>query len=289
MSVAFIICVPFAIGYVTVAAFERNQSYPWITWLFMPWGAVVVGIAISMLLAWEGSICVAFFLPLALLASSLGGVIAGVVSRYSNRRTSYSALALVLLLPWISGSIEQGVPIHHAVRTVSNDIEIAASPEIVWNHIKSVSPIDGQELPRTWTQQIGFPPPIEATLSHEGLGGVRHATFAGGIVFVETIDTWQPQQKLSFSIKADAIPPTTLDPHVTIGGPYFDVLRGTYELEPLPNGNVRLHLSSEHRLGTNFNWYASLWSDAVMSDIQRNILEVIQTRCERERTALPQS
>jgi hypothetical protein len=124
---------------------------------------------------------------------------------------------------------------------------------------------------------------VEATLSHEGIGGVRHATFTGGVLFIETIDVWQPKQRLAFSIQAqtDKIPPTTLDEHVRVGGPFFDVLHGEYRLEPLSDGVVRLHLSSQQRLSTDFNWYARLWSGATMSDLQGRILKVVKVRCER--------
>ena len=77
----------------------------------------------------------------------------------------------------------------------------------------------------------------------------------------------------------------TLDPHVTIGGPFFDVLTGTYTIEPLPGGKVRLHLASRHRISTRFNVYSGLWADAIMRSIQDNILEVIRRRCEAEATA----
>ena len=123
---------------------------------------------------------------------------------------------------------------------------------------------------------------VEATLSHEGVGGVRHASFDGGVLFIETIDLWQPQRRLAFSIKAQTaqIPPTTLDEHVTVGGDFFDVLRGEYTLELLPHGTTRLHLESQHRVSTDFNWYAHLWTDAIMADLQNTILLVVKNRCE---------
>ncbi len=111
---------------------------------------------------------------------------------------------------------------------------------------------------------------------------MRNASFTGGVLFTETIDQWEPQHRLAFTIAArtDQIPATTLDEHVRVGGPYFDVLRGEYRLEPLANGVTRLHLSSRHRVSTDFNWYAHLWTDAIMSDLQRRILHVVQKRCE---------
>ena len=67
---------------------------------------------------------------------------------------------------------------------------------------------------------------------------------------------------------------------MTIGGPFFDVLRGEYLLAPGPAGSTRLILTSRHRLSTHFNGYAGLWVEAVMSDIQRGILSVVLRRAE---------
>ncbi|MBM4255466.1 MAG: hypothetical protein FJ147_06155 [Deltaproteobacteria bacterium] len=134
----------------------------------------------------------------------------------------------------------------------------------------------------SFVHMIGFPRPVEATLSHPGVGGIRHATFAGGVLFIETITHWEPEKELVFSIKADtaSIPPTTLDPHVTIGGEYFDVLEGRYWIEPIKEQRVILHLESTHRVSTRFNFYSSWWTDFIMRDIQNNILKIIRTRCE---------
>jgi hypothetical protein len=190
-------------------------------------------------------------------------------------------MLVVALLPFVVGWTEPRVP-PRQIRTVESDVLIHASPQTIWQNIERVRPIAEDELPRSWNRSIGFPRPIEATLDHEGIGGVRHATFAGSVLFIETIDTWQPEKQLGFSIRADTnnIPPTTLDQHVTIGGPYFDVLHGEYVLEPQGDGETRLRLISRHRVSTDFNWYAQLWTDGVMRDVQRSILHVIKKRCE---------
>jgi hypothetical protein len=128
---------------------------------------------------------------------------------------------------------------------------------------------------------------VAATLSHEGIGGVRQASFTGGLVFTETVNRWEPEQDLRFSIHAntDSIPPATLDEHVTVGGAFFDVLDGEYRLEQRPDG-VLLHLSSRERLSTHFNPYAGRWTDAVMKAIQEQILAVIRNRCELQTSAV---
>lgn len=88
---------------------------------------------------------------------------------------------------------------------------------------------------------------------------------------------------MSFTIKANPheIPSTTMDEHILIGGDYFDVLNGTYELEKLNNETYRLHLFSHFKMNTHFNFYSGYWGTLIMKDIQNNILKVIKKRTEK--------
>ena len=284
MSVGFTFFMPFAMGCITVYLAEmRGRQRIWV-WIVLPWLTVLAALGATMLALLEGLICVAMFAPLALILGSLGGVLGGLSGRtMRSRRTRGVTVACVMVLPLLTAPWERQAFYQLDLRLVENVIDIQAPPEAVWRNIERVAAIRESELPRSWTRSIGFPDPVEATLSHEGVGGVRNASFTGGVLFLETIDVWEPQRRLGFSIAArtDQIPATTLDEHVRVGGPYFDALRGEYRLEPLGNGGSRLHLSSRHRVSTDFNWYAHLWTDAIMSDLQRRILYVIKQRCER--------
>jgi len=245
---------------------------------------VLLMVLITLLMRIEGLICIVFVLPIALVFGILGGLAARLVLRRNQGKKT--AMLSIALAPLLMLAIELHVPEHFETRTVETTILIHAPATVIWNNIKKVDAIDPNELPPSWARRVGFPRPIAATLSHEGIGGVRHASFAGGLVFTETIDHWDAPHDLAFSIKAntDSIPPTTLDEHVTIGGPYFDVLEGEYSLESLGDDAIRLHLRSRERLTTHFNAYAGLWTDAVMRDIQNSILRVIKQRCERTAT-----
>ena len=185
-------------------------------------------------------------------------------------------------MPYFAAPIESRMPRPQSIREVKTQITIHADPETVWRNIERVPNIADHEQGFSFFHLLGFPRPVEATLSHEGIGGVRNATFEGGVLFVETITDWRPQEALSFDIKADtgSIPPTTLDEHVTVGGPYFDVLEGRYRIEREGEGTVLLQLSSVHRLSTRFNFYSGVWTDFIMRDIQNNILGIIKHRCE---------
>ncbi|SRR6266567_3469007 len=283
MTLSFVVFLPFAMGFISIFIAERRRAQPTWVWFLLPWLPVLAGEVTAAAALWEGLICIIMFTPIAMAASSVGGIAAGVIVRFvRSRRSKGASLACVMCLPLMLSPIEPRFLLHQDFRNVESVIDIAAQPAAVWRNIERVPRIHPAELPPSWSHAIGFPNPVEATLSTEGVGGVRHATFEGGVLFIETIDVWQPQRRLGFSISAqtEQIPETTLDEHVTVGGRFFDVLYGEYDLEPLPNGETRLHLVSRHRVSTDFNWYAHLWTDAVMRDLQRRILLVVRDRSE---------
>jgi hypothetical protein len=71
-----------------------------------------------------------------------------------------------------------------------------------------------------------------------------------------------------------------MDEHMIVGGEYFNVLRGTYEIEDLGGGECLLKLTSDHVAISHVNFYADSWGRILMRDIQNRILEVIRKRCE---------
>ena len=283
VTLGFILFTPLAMGFITIFVIERHRAQPIWTWFVFPWIPVLAGEATAAIFLWEGLICIAIFTPIALVASTLGGIAAGLIARLVRSRVSRNAsLACVVCLPLLISPIEHEFLSQREVRSVESTIDIKASPATIWSNIERVPAIRSSELRSSWSHAIGFPNPVEATLSKEAVGGVRQATFEGGVLFIETVDAWDPDHHLGFSIRAqtDQIPKTTLDEHVRVGGEFFDVLHGDYELETLPDGETRLHLRSTHRVSTDLNWYAHLWTDAIMRDLQVRILQVIRERAE---------
>ena len=280
ISIGFLVLGPMALGYLVVRRSEAVEPLPARYWIFSPWLSTLLVLAATSLLAWEGAICILMASPISFVGSSIGGLIAGLTGRYG--RAGRTTTACIAALPMLLACIETDFVSPTQVRTVESDIRIHAVAHTVWQNIERVPAISPKNLPTTWTQRIGFPRPVEATLSHEGVGGIRHATFERGVLFVESVNVWEPDHRLAFSIRADGahIPRTTLDEHVTIGGRYFDVLDGEYRIEPLSDGDVLLHLVSHQRLSTDVNGYAGLWTDAVMQSLQSSILGVIKHRCE---------
>lgn len=289
MSAAFIFVMPFALGFLSMMFVEPGLPGGVLgvvtRWIFVPWGASVAFLVGCLIFRLEGLICVVLLLPVLLVLSTLGGLLAALVrpGLLKTDRSRRYAMAFVALLPFLAGPLESLRTVETEVRTVPTSIEIAADPATVWREIRSVPRITEAEQAVTLSHRLGFPRPVEAVLEGTGVGAVRYARFERGVLFIEKVTEWEENRRLSFSIAADtkSIPPTTFDEHVTIGGPYFDVLHGSYWIEPVAPGRVVLHLSSDQRLSTGFNFYSRWWTEMLMADLQNDILRIIKARCER--------
>jgi hypothetical protein len=276
MTLSFLFLVPLVIGYLTV---RPNPRPSWAYRLLAPWLPTVLSVAVCFAVGWEGTICIVMGLPILLIFSSLGGVLGGLTSL----RGPVSA-ASAMVLPFLAAPLEHRVPSPQQVHEIHTSIAIRASPATVWAQIIEVPAITPAEQRPALFTRLGFPRPVSASLNRPGVGARRHARFERGVLFLETVTDWVPERRLRFTIAAqtESIPSSTLDRHVTIGGPYFDVLSGRYDIRPAGNGEVILDLTSELRVSTHFNLYAAPWADAIMRSIQENILEVIRARAERQ-------
>ena len=285
MSIAFLFVVPFALGAVTAFFAPRTSRYRWFGWVLLPIVPCALLMGVVLLLAWEGAICVALATPIFLAMAMLGGVAMGVSivrdergGRYAH--SSIGVLALCALLPFLMAPAESRVAVPESTRVVLTSVAIDADAATVWSQIVRVPEISAREQPGSLFHRIGIPRPLSATLSHEGVGGVRLARFDSGIRFDETVTEWTPGVGFAFDIRVD--PDSighTLDRHVRVGGEYFDVLEGRFRIEPAARGVV-LHLTSRHRLNTRFNAYAGLWTDAIMRDIHGTVCAVVKRRSE---------
>ncbi|WP_093026114.1 SRPBCC family protein [Pustulibacterium marinum] len=280
MSVTFLFLLPTIVGALTVylSSVEKAKSMKYR--IFMPWIPLFLFLAITLVIGIEGWACWLMILPVFLLTASLGGLLGGYLkTRKQNHRLNFS---LLVLLPFLIGPLESAIDTIPGTYKAYTSIDIDAPAEKIWSLVTRVQEIPASQDKGYLTRMLGFPRPIKAELNFEGVGGYREAIFTKGLVFHETVTEYIPQQKMVFTIKAypHEIPSTTLDEHVVIGGDYFDVLNGTYELEALPNGKQRLHLYSHFKMNTTFNFYAGWWGKWIMKDIQNNILQIEKKRAE---------
>lgn len=282
VSLSFVWGVPFALGALSVAIGRWSGSDQWIIHAVIgPSAILTVALVICLLAKIEAVICVIMALPILYLGAFLGGLIAHwLLPR--NRDDSRLCISVAALLPLIASSVEGRLRWPNEIKAIENTITIRAPAEVIWPEIASVAAIRRDQIPNRWIYTVGFPKPIAATLEGEGVGGVRTATFEHDVSFLEVVTIWEPSHKLAFTIHADPnfIPHTAFDQHIIVGGRFYDVLDGAYEIEVVSPTISRLHLTSHHRLSTRFNAYAGWWSERIMNQIQGSILEVIRSRAE---------
>jgi hypothetical protein len=281
MSITFIFLLPVGVGALTIALSNVEKVKKFSYRFFMPWLPIFGFFVLTLLLNIEGWACWLMILPIFLIASSIGGLIAGHFKLKKKNEKVY--VSLLVLLPFFISPIEQAIGTIPGQYEAYTFIDIHSTKEKIWSNVTRVKPISKSEEKGWFTNALGFPRPIKAELNYEGVGAFRKAIFDKGLVFNETVLSYEPQKKMVFSIKANPydIPSTTMDKHIVVGGQYFDVLNGTYELQKLNDTTYRLHLFSHFKLTTTFNFYASWWAGWIMKDIQKNILQVIKERSEK--------
>lgn len=280
MSVTFLFLLPTIVGALTVYLSNKNKVEKLWYRIFTPWIPIILFLIITLALAIEGWACWLMILPVFLIAASIGGLIGGYLKL--KRRNDRLNISLLFLIPFLISPVEQLIENIPGTYKAYTYIDINSSAEKIWENVTRVKTIEKNEDTGYLTEFLGFPRPLKAELNYNGVGAYREAVFTNGLIFRETVTEYEENKKMVFSIKANTyeIPSTTLDEHILIGGKYFDVLNGTYELEKLTKGKYRLHLYSTFKMNTTFNFYAGWWGKIIMKDIQNNILKVEKKRAE---------
>lgn len=282
MTLTFFITLPYVVGVLTIYCSDIDKVKRLSYRILFPWISIFAFLVVTLALALEGWACWIMILPLFLIFSSLGGLTAGYFKLKKARKANTFHLSFAVLLPFVIGPIEGAMETIPALYKAATYIDIEASAGKIWSNVTRVREIETDEDRAQLTSFLQIPRPIKAELDYEGVGAKREAIFEGGLVFDETVLEYEHQKRMKFSIRPNTheIPSTTFDDHILIGGEFFDVLEGAYELEELEAGKYRLHLYSEFKLTTTFNFYASVWGRWIMKDIQENILKVIKKRSE---------
>lgn len=279
VTVGFIFVVPFVLGVITMYLRRGHCHSTWYK-ILTPWVSCVAFLVVLALFGWEAWICLIIASPLLLATSSIGGLLGCALS--TSRKDSDSNVFMllgVLALPFVVTPLEVQGTRPEMIRTVESSVILDGTPEIIWQNIIRVSDIQPDEHSFAFSHFLGLPKPIGATLEEEGLGAIRQGYFEDGLLFHETITEWEPLHKVSFDIEADTSQASEAYLQM-IGSDYVDIGGGTYLIEPIADGRIRLSFTSQHRLATNFNFYSGMWSDFLIRDFQNYILHIIKARVE---------
>lgn len=237
--------------------------------------AVTLVSLLTLLLGWEGLICIAMSLPLSAPMGAIGG---WVVWRPEPTRQAAPS-PMFLLLPVLTLPYDvAAVPPVYAVRT---EIEIAAAPERVWRHVVSFSRLPE---PREWYFRTGLAYPVRASIDGAGVGAIRRCEFTTG-AFVEPIEVWDEPRLLRFRVTENPAPMHEWSPYGRLAAKhlqrYLVSERGQFELTRLDGGRTLLAGTTWYRHGLWPSEYWRWWSDAIIHRIHLRVLDHVRALAER--------
>jgi uncharacterized membrane protein YhaH (DUF805 family) len=234
-------------------------------------------------LGFEGAICIVMaipiMVPLGLLGSLIGYAIA--LGLGHPRHSEYRGLAGVVLAIPLLGWVESRTQPTPNFENMSA-IEIAAPPEVVWNHVVQFSEITE---PPEWYFRMGIASPSRARIDGAGVGAIRHCEFTTG-AFVEPITVWDPPRRLAFDVTDQPEPMFELSPYRHIHPPHlagsFRSQRGEFRIIGLPDGRTRLEGRTWYQLEIYPLSYWTIWTDAILHRIHGRVLRHIKRTAEAE-------
>ena len=279
MMISFLFLAPLAIGVVTVYIAERRGRQTFAYYAGIPALANVLFVIGTLLINLEGIICAILIVPLFAIIGAIGGVLMGVIVRWTNwpKQATYS----FLLLPLVFGAFEQRLPLPRHVADVSRTGYVEASPDEVWRQIQEADGIAPAEVDSAWMVRIGVPTPRAGVTRQLADGRVRTITMGRGVHFDQRITDWQPGRYMRavYDFAPDSFPPRALDDHVKIGGHYFDIVDTDYTLVPHGRG-TQLTIRLRYRVSTQFNWYADPIAQWLVGDLEDTLLAFYKHRSE---------
>ena len=229
--------------------------------------------------AMEGIICIAMAAPLGLFFNWMGYRVGRLIlaeSSFGNPPTLM--LVFILSVPALM-AFENSVKTQEHWRSVVTAIDINAAPEAVWQNVVEFPQL---EEPTEWVFKTGIAYPINAKISGEGVGAIRHCNFSTGS-FVEPITTWDKPNLLQFNVDEQPEPMKELslyDIHPNHLHGYWVSKKGQFKLIKLENGHTRLEGTTWYVNKIKPDIYWTLWSDFIVHKIHERVLHHIKFQTE---------
>lgn len=226
----------------------------------------------------EGVICIAMVAPLGLLMTWVGAMIGFAIHQLNSNNTPNVLLILLALIPTL-GFIEKDW--RPTLSPVVTSIDIDAPPATVWKNVVAFPQLD---KPTEFIFKTGIAYPINATITGNGIGAIRHCNFTTGS-FVEPITVWDEPRLLRFDVLEQPTPMKELSfwdidaPHLH---DFFVSKQGQFKLIALPDGKTRLEGTTWYYHNIKPDIYWRLWSDLIVHKIHERVLKHIKKTAENE-------
>jgi len=278
------LAIPVFIGY--FAAWIHSYRRPKSTGecCMVSFASILLTAALLVGIAFEGIICVAMALPLALPLGLLGGYFACLTQRSKVLEPQpITMMSILMILPLLLGA-ESWNPAPVPQHVVHSSVDIAARPSVVWQKILELPPIE--EKPH-WILRLGMAYPIETRTIGSGLHADRETEFSTGTSH-EPLLAWEEEKHLAFRVADEPPLMKETSPYGTIQVRHledhdFRPGRVDFYLRELPGGGTRLDCSSsyENRMWPGEYW--QLWTDEIVRQIQLRVFRQVKRLAEAGR------
>lgn len=202
--------------------------------------------AILLAVGAEGWVCVLMSSPLIAAGLAIGALLGWVFQKSVISKSGHSGtltLLALLVLPGLlmgANSAEKESRRTLRTQTVTDVLTLNASPESVWNELKSMDRIDAS---RPFLMKIGLPVPVSCKTEDEGVGGKRTCYFEHGYI-EERITEWNFPNSMKFEITASEVP----------GRPWLNFKDAGYEIKR-ENGQTTITRSTTIVSRLSPAWY----------------------------------
>ena len=282
-GLALFLVVPFFVGFLAVLVLDYLQP--------ASLNAAITVSALSVLLlgllmiefAMEGAICLVMALPIAVPLAIFGGLIAYTLRNKPVAQSPITFFLLAAIVP--SGSaLEREFQLVPDTFIVSTVIDLAASPERVWNAVLHPAKL---AAPSQLLFRAGVAYPLASHIEGVGLGATRYCDFSTGKL-VEPVTLWDDRHRLRFTVASNPLPMQEWTPYAQLHPAHLDGFlvsrQGEFQLEPLPGGGTRLRATTWYQDRLQPARYWRWWSDYIIHQVHQMVLENI-----RERSSLPET
>ncbi|MEW7008625.1 hypothetical protein [Lentilitoribacter sp. EG35] len=281
VSFAFLFGFPILCGLI-IMHFRPKGSFKSfgkaLLWLI---GIMAISVAMSVTTSLEGMICIAMAVVPILLGTLLGGVIYLMVIRWKQEANGSLKIVTLPIIAFALLGLPENQPMPPEIYEISNMIEVNAPPEVVFNMLKSIPDISPQEIPTRMSHLLGVPKPTEAIWEESPNGTIRHSHWGEDVHFIERITAIEKNRRIAwdFEFPEGWIAEGLEDPHVKVGGKYFNILSGEYLLEDM-DGKTRLSLTTRTYDNSQLGAYSKFWHEFFFKDFHNVILILVKNRTE---------
>lgn len=266
------VMTPFSVGMATGYLVNRRHRLGAGRTSIIVLTAAALGTVALVMLALEGLVCILLASPLGAIVALLGGAAGRAMARTSH--SGGQPLMSVAILPALF-ALESAMPPAVPIET-HEEMEINASPEMVWGALTSSAPIaNGPGL----VGAAGLAYPVRGRLLGAGVGAIRLGDFSTGTAR-ELVTEWLPNHRLAFTVLQQPPAMEEMSPYRQVRAPhvhgYFITRETRFSLVAIPGGRTRLIVDAQHVLRIDPALY---WEPMARMAIHLNVARVLEDVC----------